>query len=191
MKASIGLVAAGLAATLGGAAAPAAAAPVRYVMVAPQSRLQFTGTQAGAPFTAVFHRFTAAIDFAPDDLRDSRFDVAIDVGSVDSQDGDRDGTMRGADLFDVAHWPTARYLTRGFTKTATGYAATGTLTLRGVARAVPITFAFTPTSSGATLTGSAQVDRLDFGIGQGDWKSTEWVANPVKIAFSLVLTAKH
>jgi hypothetical protein len=32
--------------------------------------------------------------------------------------------------------------------------------------------------------------RLDFGAGQRDWKSTEWVADAVKINFSLVLKPK-
>ena len=32
--------------------------------------------------------------------------------------------------------------------------------------------------------------RLDFGAGQGDWKSTDEVADAVKINFSLVLKPK-
>ena len=32
--------------------------------------------------------------------------------------------------------------------------------------------------------------RMHFGAGQGDWKSTEWVANAVKISFSLGLKPK-
>ena len=31
---------------------------------------------------------------------------------------------------------------------------------------------------------------VPFGAGQGDWKSTEWVADAVKINFSLVLKPK-
>ena len=55
-------------------------------------------------------------------------------------DKDRDGTMRGADIFDVAHFPTAHYVTRSFAKTASGYTAIGALTLRGVTREVPDRF---------------------------------------------------
>jgi polyisoprenoid-binding protein YceI len=102
-------------------------------------------------------------------------------------DKDRDTTIRGSDIFDVAHWATAHYVTRSFAKTATGYAAVGTLTLRGVTKDVPIEFQFTKVAAGAKLEGSAKLKRLDFGAGQGDWKSTEWVADAVKITFSLVL----
>ncbi len=105
-------------------------------------------------------------------------------------DKDRDTTIRGPDIFDVAHFPTAHYVTRSFTKTAAGYAAVGSLTLRGVTKDVPIDFKFTPAAAGAKLDGTAQLKRLDFGAGKGDWKSTEWVGDAVKISFSLTLKPK-
>lgn len=171
-------------------AACAAGAVTSYSADPQQSHLEFVGMQAGAEFRGAFHKFTAAVEFAPDALADARFDVQIDLKSVDSMDKDRDATIRGSDIFDVAHWPAAHYVTRSFTKTATGYAAVGALTLRGVTKDVPIDFQFTATAAGAKLEGSAKLKRLDFGAGQGDWKSTEWVADAVKIRFSLVLKPK-
>jgi polyisoprenoid-binding protein YceI len=154
---------------------------------APQSRLEFSGVQAGAEFKGVFHKFTATVQFAPDALAASSIDVQIDMNSVDTKDQDRDKTIRSADVFDVAHSPTAHYLTKSITKTATGFSAVGALTLRGVTKDVPISFKFTSAPTGATLDGTAALKRLDFGVGQGDWKSTEWIADAVKISFSLVL----
>jgi polyisoprenoid-binding protein YceI len=170
--------------------ANAAGAAVSYTADPQQSRLEFTGVQAGAEFKGTFHKFGAAVDFAPDAPASSHIDVQIDLNSVDSQDKDRDTTIRGADIFDVAHSPTAHYVTRSVTKTATGYSAVGALTLRGVTKDVGINFQFTPAPAGAKLVGTAQLKRLDFGAGQGDWKSTEWVADAVKISFSLVLKPK-
>ena len=170
--------------------APVGAGAGNYSADPQQSRLEFVGVQAGAEFKGTFHKFTAAVQFAPDALAGSHFDVQIDMNSVDSQDKDRDTTVRGADIFDVAHFPTAHYVTRSFTKTATGYAAVGALTLRGVTKDVPINFTFTPTAAGAKLDGSAKLNRLDFGAGQGDWKNTDQVANAVKVSFSLVLKPK-
>jgi polyisoprenoid-binding protein YceI len=175
---------------LAGAAAGAAPGVAQYSADPQQSRLEFTGVQAGAEFKGTFHKFTAAVQFAPDALASSNFDVQIDLNSVDSQDKDRDTTIRGADIFDVAHSPTAHYVTRSFTKTATGYTAVGALTLRGVTKDVPVNFVFTSTAAGAKLEGSAKLNRLDFGAGRGDWKSTEWVADAVKISFSLILKPK-
>jgi polyisoprenoid-binding protein YceI len=185
------LTATALLTALTGLTAPAAGSGAAGYSADQQlSRLEFTGVQAGAEFKGVFHKFNAAVEFAPDALAASRFDVQIDLNSVDTMDKDRDGTIRGSDIFDVAHWPTARYVTRSFTKTATGFTAQGALTLRGVTKDVPVDFRFTATAAGAKLEGTATLKRLDFGAGQGDWKSTEWVADPVKINFSLVLKPK-
>jgi polyisoprenoid-binding protein YceI len=171
-------------------AAVQAATVAAYAADAAQSRLEFTGTQAGAEFKGVFHAFTAAVDFAPDALASSRFDVQIDMSSEDSMDKDRDQTIKSADVFDVAHNPKAHYVTKNITKTASGYSAVGALTLRGVTKDVPIDFQFTQTAGGAKLVGGAQLKRLDFGVGQGDWKSTEWIGDAVKVSFSLFLQPK-
>ena len=186
---------AGITALLSGTAAcllsaAAAAAGAASYSADAQSRLEFVGVQAGAEFKGVFHKFTANVDFAPDALAGSRIDVQIDMNSVDSMDKDRDTTIRSKDIFDVAHNPTAHYVTKAITKTAAGFSAVGSLTLRGVTKDVPIDFQFVPAAAGATLTGKAKLNRLDFGVGQGDWKSTENVGDGVKINFSLVLKPK-
>jgi polyisoprenoid-binding protein YceI len=183
------IVTAGAAALLS-AAGIATAAAAAYTGDAQQSRLEFVGVQAGADFKGVFHKFTTAVEFAPDALTSSLIDVQIDMNSVDSMDKDRDGTIRGKDVFDIAHFPTAHYVTKSISKTASGFTAIGSLTLHGVTKDVPVEFQFTPAAGGAKLDGSARIKRLDFGVGQGDWKSTEWVGDAVKISFSLVLKPK-
>ena len=165
---------------------PGTALAADYAADPAQSKLEFTGVQAGADFKGAFHKFTAAVEFAPDALATSHFDVQIDMSSEDSQDKDRDQTVKGPDVFDVAHNPTAHYVTKSITKTASGYTAVGALTLRGVTKDVTIDFQF-QTGSVAKLEGSAKLKRLDFGVGQGEWKSTEMVNDAVKISFSLLL----
>jgi polyisoprenoid-binding protein YceI len=172
---------------LAAAAAAGAAGPASYTADPAASRLGFTGVQEGAEFKGSFRKFTAAVDFAPDSLASARFDVQIDLNSLDTMDKDRDKTMRGPDIFDVAHYPTAHYVTRSFTKTAAGYSAVGALTLRGVTKDVPIDFQFVSTAGQSKIEGTAKLKRLEFGVGQGDYKSTEEVKDEVKVAFSLVL----
>lgn len=170
--------------------AVAADTVTRYAAQPTASRLEFVGVQAGAEFKGIFHKFTAAIDFEPQSIANAHFDVLIDLSSLDTLDNDRDKNMRGPDIFDIAHFPTAHYVTKSFVKTATGYHAVGSLTLRGVTKDVPIDFRFVSTSGEAKLDGVAQLKRLEFGVGQGDWKSTEWIGDVVKVGFSLALKAK-
>jgi len=166
------------------------AANSSYTAVNGGSKLEFTGIQAGAEFKGTFHAYTAAVDFDPEALERARIEVQIQLASVDTQDKDRDQTIRGRDIFDTAHFPTARYVTRSIVKSGSGYTAIGALTLRGITKDVPISLQFVPSGQSAKLVGTAQLRRLDFGVGQGDWKSTEWIADPVKISFALVLNPK-
>jgi polyisoprenoid-binding protein YceI len=178
------------AAALLSALAGSAARAAPYTADGQQSRLEFVGVQAGADFKGVFHKFTAAVEFAPEAPASSLIDVQVDMNSVDSMDKDRDTTIRGKDVFDIANFPAAHYVTKSISKTATGFTAVGSLTLHGVTKDVPIDFQFTQAAGAAKLEGSAKLKRLDFGVGQGDWKSTEWVGDAVKISFSLVLKPK-
>ena len=185
------MIPAACAAALLAAATPLAAATSGSFTADPAtSHLEFTGLQAGAEFKGVFHKFSAAVDFSPDALANAHFDVVIDMASEDSGDTDRDDTMHGADLFDVAHFPTAHYVTKSFVKTDSGYTAQGSLTLHGVTKDVAIAFKFIPSAAGASLSGTAQLKRLDFGVGHGDLKSTDSVGDAVKVAFSLNLKPK-
>lgn len=159
-----------------------------WVMDPKQSTLQFTGTQAGAQFQGAFKSFTADIKFDPQDLAGSRFDVSIDLGSVSTKDSDRDETVKGPDFFAIAKWPRARYVTQTISaKNAMTYVGNGKLTLRDASRDVPITFTFQVNGNQALLKGTAALKRLDFGVGQGEWKDTSSVANEVGVQFTLTL----
>jgi len=165
-----------------------ATAATQWNMQPKQSKLTFVGTQAGAPFEAVFEKFTADIKFDAKDLPGNRFDVTIDLGSVNSSDSERDDAIKGPDLFSVKQWSTAHYVAEKFTDKGGGkFSATGKLTLRNVTKDVPLEFTFEDGKDGAWLKGSASLKRLDFGVGQGDWKDTSAVANEVKVRFALLL----
>ena len=153
-----------------------------------QSTLSFVGTQAGAEFSGTFRNFTATIQFDAQDLDGSSFDVSIDLKSIDSKDAERDDIIRGPDIFATERWPTAHYVGDRFTSEGGGkFRGEGRLTLRDVTREVPIDFSYEENAAGGWLVGSATLDRLDFGVGQGEWQDTQWVGNRVRVEFSLRL----
>jgi polyisoprenoid-binding protein YceI len=164
------------------------AAASQWNMQPRDSKLTFVGKQAGAEFEGTFERFVSDIRFDPQDLAGSHFDVRIDLASVNSRDSERDDTIRGPDLFAVKQFPTGHYVADKFSaRGGNKYAATGKLTLRDVTRDVPIEFTFEKNASGAWLKGEATLQRLEFGVGQGEWKDTETVGNEVKVRFALLL----
>jgi polyisoprenoid-binding protein YceI len=163
-------------------------AATQWTMEPTDSSLAFVGTQAGARFEGAFEKFTADIRFDPQDLATSRFDVRIETASVNTRDSERDDIIKGPDLFDSKQFPTAHYVAEQFTDKGAGkFSATGQLTLRGVSRPVPIDFTFESQDGRSWLKGTAALQRLDFGVGQGEWQDTESVANEVQIRFALLL----
>ena len=186
LVASLALAAALLAASAAQAATQWTADPAR-------SKLGFTGTLTGGSFDGAFQRFQPVITFDPADLAGSRFQVTIETGSADTRDGDRDAILKGPDFFAVERWPKATFEARKFAAAGPGrYSAQGKLTLRDATRDVTLTFTFKPAADGRTaaLAGGTSVRRLDFGVGQGDWRDTAMVGNEVKISFDLFLRRK-
>jgi polyisoprenoid-binding protein YceI len=183
------------------AAAPAAApatpagGAASYTVDPAKSWLGFTARQSGGDVDGRFDKFTAAISFSDANLAASRFDVQIATASLNTQDDNRDSVMRDKDLFDTGRFPTAHFVTSAFTRKAAGqYEATGKLTIRDVTREIHLPFTFQTTQEGGKpvgwLKGGVSVNRLDYGVGQGDWKDTSVAENPVRVKFELRLLPK-
>jgi polyisoprenoid-binding protein YceI len=171
-------------------AAPATAAS-HYTLDPAKSTLEFTFLQAGAKDTGRFPRFTVTLDCAGADPAGGRLEVTVDVAALDTGDKERDDTLRSDDLFAVAKFPQAHFLATRIVKTAGGYEAQGALTIRGVTRETAVPFTFREAVEGGAavgyLAGRTVVRRLDFGVGQGDWKATDQAGNEVTVSFSLRL----
>lgn len=181
---------------LAGTSARAAAPPViEYVLDPARSQLKFVFTQGKAENQGRFRKYDVALSFADANLGKSKLDVVVKIGSLDTGDEQRDGEMLGVNGFDAAKFPEAKFHTVKFSPVSAGrYEAVGKLTLHGVTRDLKVPFAFrTATEKGAPvayMTGRVSFNRLDYGVGQGQWKSTDEVANEVTVSFGLRLTGK-
>jgi polyisoprenoid-binding protein YceI len=165
------------------AAAPAAAAD--YVQAA-GSTLAFATRYDGETFTGTFPGFTANLAFDPANLAASKLDVAIPLAGARTGNDDRDTTLRSADFFDVAKFAQAHYTATKFRSLGDGrYAADGVLELRGVRKPVTLAFSWTP-GKAPVLAGKATVQRLDFGVGTGDWADTSLIPDAVAISTRVV-----
>jgi polyisoprenoid-binding protein YceI len=154
-----------------------------------KSRLGFTVQWSNEPFNAVFKSWKADIDFDPADLAHARASVSIDMASEASDEDEFDGGLRGVFGFEVSKFPTAKFLATNFVhKTGNDYVATGTLTIRGVTK--PVTLPFTLAISGKTahMTGTAQIIRLDFNVGEGEWAGDKPVSHAVTVTVDLTAT---
>ena len=168
----------------------AEAAPTDEFELEPAGRsLTFTAVQQGATFESRFDRFTARVRFDPAQPESGSISSRIDLGSVDTGNPERDEVLKGADWFNLGKWPEAVFTAGRIVRDGDGYRARGTLTLREVTAPVTLSFRWTPAAAGqaARLQGSAALERLAFGVGQGEWRDTAYVGNRVDIQVDIRL----
>lgn len=158
----------------------------QWVIKPESSSIAFEVTQSGEAFAGKFDTFTATIVFDPEHLETAKALVSIDIASINTGSADRDNQARGAEWFNSNQHPQAVFETESFTRTgANQYVAKGHLAIRGVKLPVelPFTLDIAGDAQGKTAKMQAELtlNRLDFGIGQGQWQSAETMGNPVKI----------
>ena len=174
------------------ASAPAAPAPVAsgplVWKVAQGSAINFQTTWSGDKVQGRFERWTADIVFGPDALDKSKVVVTIDMTSAKTGDEQRDASLPAGDWFDAATHPKAVFTATRFEKKAEGaFVAHGTLQLRGVTKPVDLPFKLKIVGDKAQMSGEASLDRIVFGVGQGEFTSTEQV--PAKVAVRVQVNA--
>ncbi len=165
---------------------PASAGAAVWHMRPAESTITITATQQGASFTAQFKKFDTEIKFDPKDLAHSSVTATIDTGSFDSQSSDRDPEVKSSDWFDIAKFPVAKFQTKSFKDLGGGkYQAVADLTIRDVTKEVVLPFSLAIKGNVAKMTGSLSLLRTDYGVGQGQWSSTDWVGGGVKVNVAL------
>lgn len=169
-------------------ALPAAARDWR--MIEEESSLAFTFRQMGSAVTGSFETFTATIRFDPAALDAASVEAVIEIPSVDTGNAERDAGIEGADWFDSATYPTARFVSTGFTATGgDGYDVAGELTIRDVTEPVVLPMTITIDGDRAVATGTLELDRTTFGVGRGDWASATAVGHEVRLELEVVAAA--
>lgn len=122
-----------------------------------------------------FRGVSGVIHFDPADVTHSGVMATIDVNTVDTGVTARDNHLKSPDFFDTAKFPTMTFKSTSVTKTASGYAVNGELTLHGVTK--PVVLALDtpgkaePGMDGKSVhrgfTATTTINRKDFGLSWG------------------------
>lgn len=82
-----------------------------------------------------FHDFETNIVADPTDLTTADIKFTIDVNSIDTRNGDRDGHLKSADFFDVENHPKITFVATEISKKSENeYNLTGDVTIRGTTK---------------------------------------------------------
>lgn len=158
------------------------AAPVKWAVDKGKSRIEFTGSQTGKEFTGSFSSFDVSVVFDPANLAAARIKATIDMASAKAGDRQRDDALPSKDWFSVASFPTAVFESSDIRAAGSSYEASGTLTLRGVSKDLTLPFSLDISGDHAVADGSVSLVRSDFGVGQGEFVTGEWVGLDVKVS---------
>ncbi|MCG2841507.1 YceI family protein [Sandaracinobacter sp. RS1-74] len=168
-------------------AAPAAAS--QWAVVPAQSAIGFTAEWNGQKVEGRFPKFAADIRFDPAKPGEAKVDATIDLAAATTPDRTVNGSLPGADWFDVKKTPTARFQSTSITQVKPGqYLAKGTLTMRGVSVPVSLPFTLNITGDTAVMQGQTVLDRRSFRIGQDSDAAGTWVGFKVPVKVNIRAT---
>jgi cytochrome b561/polyisoprenoid-binding protein YceI len=159
------------------------------------SAIRFEATQSGEKFEGGFKNFGGKIIFDPSKLDEAYADIWIDITSIETGSTDRDGQAKSPDWFDTDKFPRAQFVADSFSKTGPNqYLARGALTIRDQVALVELPFTLqvreSPEGQAALMEAVITLNRLDFGIGQGQWQSADTIGNAVKISITVVADSR-
>jgi polyisoprenoid-binding protein YceI len=167
------------------ASAPESAWKVNY----DESRLGFSATQSGGAFTGEFEKFDAVILFDPENLAAASIDATVDMSSAKTGDRQRDTALPGNDWFKTQEFPTARFVSSSVEQAGEGaYVAHGSLTIRDATKDLDLPFTLAIDGDTAKANGEVTLLRTNYGVGQGEFASDEWVGLDVKVSVEITAT---
>lgn len=164
--------------------------PGTYGIDTVHSQLAFGVKHLGiSTVRGTFDRFAGAL-FVGETLADTVVTIEAEMASINSGNTMRDQHVHGAEFLDVANHPQMTFRTTSIVETATGYAMTGDLTIRGAT--LPATFQATyngsavfpvdkSTHHGFVATGT--ISRSAFGVSYGVPMVSDDVALTLDVQF--------
>jgi len=166
-------------------------APALAQVDAAKSSVIAVSKQMGVPVDGRFKRFTAQVSFDPAKPAEGKASVEIDIASFDlgAEDFNRETVM--PEWFNAAKFPKATFVTSAIKPSGAGkFEAAGKLTIKGITRDVVAPVSFRMEGGQQVFEGVLPIKRLQFNIGEGEWKDTSTVADDVQIKFRIVTAKK-
>ena len=110
--------------------------------------------------SGVFKGLKGTVNFDEKDLANSKFDVSVEVASINTGNGMKNTHAKSEKWLDAEKYPVIKFTSSSITAAGTGYEAKGTLDFHGVQKEITIPFTF----QNNVFSGSFTVNRLDYNI---------------------------
>lgn len=166
-----------------------AAFAVEDCYTADAGEVTFRVMQSGATYTGNFRRFAGEACYAQGRL--TRINATLDPASVDTGLPELDAALKEKDFFAVREYPSVTFVSTSVQPQGEAQLARGTLEIKGNRREVEVVLRAQQSGGKMSIAGSFTLDRLQYGIGTGDWTNTKWLGAEVKLDINATLTRKQ
>lgn len=170
------------------ASSAAFAAEECYTADAANGTVIFRVMQSGAPYTGNFRRFAGEACFAQGRL--TRIDATLDPASVDTGLPELDAGLKGVDFFDVREFPSVTFASTSVQAQGDAQLTRGMLEIKGNRREAKVLLHTQKQGDKMSLSGSFTLDRLQYGIGMGEWTNTKWLGAEVRLDINATLSRR-
>lgn len=164
----------------------------QWEIIPAESNISFTGTQNNAPVTGAFKSFRGTIQVDPAKPESASLDFIINMDSLSVSYADLANILITPEWFDVKAFPTAEFKSNKINKIdEQNYTAEGILTIKN--KSQPVVLKFTAVESPkdhGVVEGSTLIKRSAFGVGVGEWASTDAVKDEVTVNFKVAASRK-
>ena len=149
--------------------------------------LRFSGVAEGTPFRGKFGGFSVRLCLSGEDLTTADIEVTVQTGSADVGNRDGNQALKDDEFFAVDQFPEARWVSTEIARDGDDYLAEGSLSIKSLESAQPVTLSLETDGESRVLSGSAEIMRLDWEVGTGEFEDTDFIRNRVDLSFELEL----
>ncbi len=155
---------------------------------ADSGELEFRGVAEGSRFTGRFRSFEVRLCLKDQSPETATIEVNVETGSATVGNRQGDAALVDEDLFAVEQFPEATWSSSEIEADDDGFLAAGELSLRGVSASQPVSLLFEFGEGSLKLSGSAEILRLEYGVGQGEFDDPDFIRDRVDLSFELMLS---
>jgi polyisoprenoid-binding protein YceI len=121
---------------------------------------------AGITVDGKFSGLAASIKFDENDLANSSLYASVNSATVNTGINKRDEHLRKEEYFDVANHPKIEMRSTSITKSGVSYTGKFDVTIKGTTKNLTMPFTFVNSGSTGKFSGTLELDRLDFNVGE-------------------------
>jgi len=137
-----------------------------FVPVDKESTVKFKIRNFGLYVEGTLTRLEGKIEFDPNNISSSQFDVSIDANSIDTGIGMRDNHLRKSEYLNVKTYPRIRFVSSKIVAEKNGnLVITGLLTIKNVTKEISFPFTYLMINGTPLFKGEFEINRRSYDVG--------------------------